>query len=119
VVFHFHGGWILGDKDTNERLHRELANTGQAVVVFVDYTPPPTQYPVQNEQAYTALQWAIANAAGIGADPARVAMANDSDGGNLTAALTLMAKERGRRAGSRSRPRCSRWRVAWLMVPSS
>ncbi len=68
MVFHFHGGgWILGDKDTNERLDRELANAAQAVVVFVDYTPAPdAQYPVQNEQAYTALQGAIANAAGIG-----------------------------------------------------
>jgi len=97
VVFHFHGGgWILGDKDTNERLDRELANAAQAVVVFVDYTPAPdAQYPVQNEQAYTTLQGAIANAAGIGADPARVALAGDGAGGNMTAALTLMAKERG------------------------
>lgn len=97
VIFHFHGGgWILGNKDTNERLDRELANAAQAVVVFVDYTPAPdAQYPVQNEQAYTALQWAIANAAGIGADPARVALVGDSAGGNMTAALTFMAKERG------------------------
>src|SRR5215469_2256983 len=97
VVFHSHGGgWILGDKDTHERLYRELANAAQAVVVFVDYTPAPeAHYPVQNEQAYTALQWAIANAAQIGADPARVALVGDSVGGNMTAALTLMAKERG------------------------
>lgn len=97
VVFHFHGGgWIPGDNDTNERLDRELANAAQAIVVFVDYTPAPdAQYPVQNEQAYTALQGAIANAAGIGADPARVALAGDGAGGNMTAALTLMAKERG------------------------
>ena len=97
VVFHLHnGGWILGDKDTNERLDRELANAAQAVVVFVDYTlAPGAQYPVQNEQAYTALEWAVANAADIGADPARVALAGDSAGGNMTAALTLMAKDRG------------------------
>jgi len=97
VVFHSHGGgWILGDKDTHERLDRELANAAQAVVVFVDYTPAPdAHYPVQNEQAYAALQWAIANAAQIGADPARVALVGDSVGGNMTAALTLMAKERG------------------------
>jgi acetyl esterase len=97
VVFHFHsGGWILGDKDTNERLDRELANAPRAVVVFVDYTPAPdAHYPVQNEQAYTALQWVVANAADIGADPTRVALVGDSAGGNMTAALTLMAKERG------------------------
>jgi len=106
VVFHFHGGgWILGDKDTNERLDRELANAAQAVVVFVDYTPAPdAQYPVQNEQAYTALQGAIANAAGIGAAPARVALAGDGAGGNMTAALTFMAKERGGPADRRAGP---------------
>ena len=97
IVFHSHGGgWILGDKNTHERLDRELANAARAVIVFVDYTPAPeAHYPVQNEQAYTALQWAIANAAEIGADPARVALFGDSVGGNMTAALTLMAKQRG------------------------
>ncbi|HEX6527299.1 MAG TPA: alpha/beta hydrolase, partial [Streptosporangiaceae bacterium] len=97
VVFHSHGGgWILGDKDTHDRLDRELANAAQAVVVFVDYIPAPeAHYPVQNEQAYTALEWTIANAAVIGANPARVALVGDSVGGNMTAALTLMAKQRG------------------------
>src|SRR5262249_61875612 len=57
VVFHSHGGgWILGDKTTNERLDRELPNQARAVVVFVDYTPaPPPQQPVPNQQAHTAL----------------------------------------------------------------
>jgi len=50
---------------------------------------------VQNEQAYTALQWAVANAGEFGGDPTRVALVGDSVGGNMTAALTLMAKERG------------------------
>jgi acetyl esterase len=97
VIFHSHGGgWILGDKDTHERLDRELANAAQAVIVFVDYTPAPeAHYPTQIEQAYTALQWAVANAGQFGADPARVALVGDSVGGNMTAALTLMAKERG------------------------
>ena len=97
VVFHSHGGgWILGDKDTHERMDRELANLTQAVIVFVDYTPAPeAHYPVQNEQAYTALEWTVANAADIGADATRIALVGDSVGGNMTAALTLMAKERG------------------------
>lgn len=97
VVFHSHGGgWILGDKTTHKRLDRELANQTPAVVVFVDYTPAPeAQYPVQNEQAYTALEWAVAHAAEISADPTRIALVGDSVGGNMTAALTLMAKERG------------------------
>src|SRR5262249_24820113 len=97
VVFHCHGGgWVLGDKDTYERLDRELATQAQAVVVFVDYTPAPeAHYPVQNEEAYTALQWAITHAAQIGAAPPRAPLVGDSAGGTMTAALTLMAKERG------------------------
>src|SRR4051794_19857869 len=97
IIFHSHGGgWILGDKDTHERLDRELATFARAIVVFVDYTPAPeAHYPVQNEQAYTALEWAVANAAEFGADPSRVALFGDSVGGNMTAALTLMAKQRG------------------------
>jgi acetyl esterase len=97
IVFHGHGGgWILGDKDTHERLDRELATFARAIVVFVDYTnAPEAHYPVQNEQAYTALEWAVANAGEFGGDPTRVALIGDSVGGNMTAALTLMAKERG------------------------
>jgi len=96
MIFHTHGGgWILGDKDTHERLYRELANAVQAVVVFVDYTPAPdAQYPVQIEQAYAALEWALSHADEVGVDPARAALFGDSVGGNMAAALTLMAKER-------------------------
>lgn len=96
IVLHSHGGgWILGDKTTHERLDRELANAIGAVIVFTNYTPAPeAHYPVQNEQAYTALEWAVAHASEIGADPARVAVLGDSVGGNMTAALTLMAKQR-------------------------
>jgi acetyl esterase len=97
LVFHSHGGGrILGDKTTHERLDRELAHAAQAAVVVVDYTPAPeAHYPVQNEQAYTALEWAIANATQLGADPTRVALVGDSVDGKMTAALTLMAKQRG------------------------
>ena len=96
IVYSHGGGWILGDADTHDRLVRELANLVSAVVVFVDYTPAPeAHYPVQNEQAYAALEWAAANAAVIGADSTRIAVVGDSVGGNMTAALTLMAKERG------------------------
>ena len=95
VVYTHGGGWILGDKDTHERLVREVANAAGAVVVFVDYTPAPeAHYPVQNEQAYAALEWAAANAAEIGGDPSRMAIMGDSVGGNMATAVTLMAKQR-------------------------
>src|SRR5689334_14477039 len=95
VVFHSRGGgWIPGDKDTYERLGCELANQAQVVVVF-DYTPvPEAHYPIQNSQAYTALHWAFASAAQISADLTRVVLIG-SVGGNMTAALTLMAKQHG------------------------
>jgi acetyl esterase len=94
VIFHCHGGgWILGDRDTHERLDRELATLARAVVVFVDYTPAPeAQDPVQNEQAYKALEWTVATAGELGGDPGRVALFGESVGGNMAAALTLMAK---------------------------
>jgi acetyl esterase len=97
IVFHTHGGgWILGDRDTHERLDRELANMVYAAVVFIDYTPAPeAQYPTQNEQAYAALEWAVDNAGELGVDPTRIGLIGDSVGGNMAAALTLMAKERG------------------------
>jgi acetyl esterase len=96
VIVHLHGGgWILGDKDTHERLDRELANAAEAAIVFVNYTPAPeAQYPTQNEQAWAALEWAVANAAEFEADGSRVALVGDSVGGNMTVALTLMAKRR-------------------------
>ena len=96
VVYTHGGGWILGGKDTHERLVREVADAAGAVVVFVDYTPAPeAHYPVQNEQAYTTLEWVAEHAGEIGADPSRIAVMGDSVGGNMAAALTLMAKQRG------------------------
>jgi acetyl esterase len=95
VIYTHGGGWILGDKDTHERLVREVANAAGAVVVFVDYTPAPdARYPVQNEQAYATLEWVAEHAAEIGADPSRIAVMGDSVGGNMATVLTLMAKER-------------------------
>jgi acetyl esterase len=97
MVVHCHGGgWILGDKDTHDRLTRELAAVAGAVVVFVDYVPAPdARYPVQIEQAYTALEWAQHHGGELGADPTRIALFGDSVGGNMAAALTLMARDRG------------------------
>lgn len=97
VVMYFHGGgWVLGDKDTHDRLVREIANGANAAVVFVNYTPcPEARYPVAIEEAYVATEWVAENSQALKIDPARIAVAGDGVGGNMAAAVTLMAKERG------------------------
>jgi len=97
VVLYFHGGgWVLGDKDTHDRLVRAIASGAQATVVFVEYArAPEARYPVAVEQAYAATQWIATNGAGIRVDATRLAVAGDSAGGTLAAAVTLLAKERG------------------------
>jgi acetyl esterase len=97
VVLYMHGGgWILGNADTHDRLVRELAVGVGAAIVFVEYTrSPEAHYPVAIEQGYATAQWISRDGASHGLDPERIAVAGDSVGGNMTAALTLMAKERG------------------------
>ncbi|WP_406164886.1 alpha/beta hydrolase [Streptomyces sp. NBC_00996] len=97
VVLYMHGGgWILGNADTHDRLVRELADGVRAAVVFVEYArSPEAHYPVAIEQGYATAQWIVREGAAHGLDPDRMAVAGDSVGGNMTAALALMAKERG------------------------
>jgi acetyl esterase len=96
VVMYFHGGgWVLGDRDTHDRLVREIAVGAQAAVVFVDYArSPEARYPVAIEQAYAATRYVVDNGASLRIDPLRLAVAGDSVGGNMVAAVTLMAKKR-------------------------
>lgn len=97
VIFYIHGaGWVFGNAHTHDRLVRELAVGAQAAVVFPDYDlSPEAKYPTAIEQNYAAAQWVIAHGAENGLDAARFAAVGDSVGGNMAAALTLMAKERG------------------------
>jgi acetyl esterase len=96
AVMYFHGGgWILGDRDTHDRLVREIAVGADAAVVFVDYDrAPEARYPVAIEQAYAATRYVVDNGASLRIDPMRLAVAGDSVGGNMAAAVTLMAKQR-------------------------
>ncbi len=96
AVMYFHGGgWILGDKNTHDRLVREIANGAGAAVVFVDYDrSPEAKFPVPIEQAYAATKYVAEHGDEFKIDPSRLAVAGDSVGGNMTAAVTLLAKER-------------------------
>lgn len=97
VVLYIHGaGWVFGDAHTHDRLVRDLAVGVGAAVVFPEYDRAPEfQYPHQIEQAYAVAQWVTQQGADKGLDGSRIAVAGDSVGGNMSAALTLLAKERG------------------------
>ncbi|MFI8536190.1 alpha/beta hydrolase [Streptomyces aquilus] len=97
VILYVHGGgWILGNADTHDRLVRELTVGVNAALVFVEYDrSPEAKYPVAIEQAYATARWIVTEGAGEGLDASRLAVAGDSVGGNMTAALTHMAKQRG------------------------
>src|SRR5262245_26905121 len=97
AVMHFHGGgWILGDKETHDRMTREIAVGAQAAVVFVDYDrSPEARYPTAIEQAYAATRYVVEHGAQLSIDASRLAVLGDSVGGNMTAAVTLMAKKEG------------------------
>ncbi|WBU48810.1 alpha/beta hydrolase [Kosakonia pseudosacchari] len=95
VFMFFHGGgWVLGDYPTHERLVRDLVNESGAAAVFVNYTPSPeAHFPVAINQAYEATRWVAEHGKEIGVDGSRLALAGNSVGGNMVAAVALQAKE--------------------------
>ncbi|MEE1755227.1 alpha/beta hydrolase [Streptomyces sp. SP18CS02] len=97
VVLYIHGaGWVFGNAHTHDRLVRELAVGAGAAVVFPEYDlSPEARYPVAIEQNYSVAQWVAREGHHKDLDGTRIAVAGDSVGGNMSAALTLMAKERG------------------------
>ena len=96
ILYMHGGGWVLGNADTHDRLVRELAVGTDAAVVFVEYDrSPEAHYPVAIEQGYATARWIVREGAANQLDPDRIAVAGDSVGGGMTAALALMASERG------------------------
>jgi len=96
ILYMHGGGWVLGNAGTHDRLVRELAVGTGAAVVFVEYErSPEAHYPVAIEQGYATAQWIVREGADYKLDSGRMAVAGDSVGGCMTAALALMAKERG------------------------
>ncbi|MBP2339828.1 acetyl esterase/lipase [Saccharothrix coeruleofusca] len=97
VVLYIHGaGWVFGNAHTHDRLVRELAVGTGAAVVFPDYSlSPEVHYPVALEESYSVARWITTEGAQHGLDASRLAVAGDSVGGNMAAALTLLAKRRG------------------------
>jgi acetyl esterase len=96
VVYYHGGGWVLGGIDSHDGTCRALANASGAAVVSVDYRLAPEHpFPAAVEDAWAALEWVAANAAEIGGDPSRLAVAGDSAGGNLAAVVAIQARDTG------------------------
>jgi acetyl esterase len=97
VAVCFHGsGFVICDLDTPDHECRVLANGAGVIVVSVDYRlAPEHKFPAAIDDAFAALQWVVANAATLGADPDRVAVVGDSAGGNLAAVVAQLARDAG------------------------
>ena len=97
VVVYFHGGgWVIADLNVYEPSCRALCNSVEAIVVSVAYRQSPeAKYPAAVNDAYAATQWIIQNAAQIGGDPVRVAIAGESAGGNLATVTCLKTRDEG------------------------
>jgi acetyl esterase/lipase len=101
VVLFFHGGgWVVGDLDTCDGTARQHAVGADAVVVSVDYRLAPEHpYPAAVEDAWAATLWVAEHAHEIGADTARMAVAGDSAGGNISAVIAQRARDNADRGG--------------------
>ena len=96
LVYLHGGGWVIGDVDAYDPVCRDLCKGAGCIVVSVDYRlAPEHKFPTPVEDCYAATKWVVGNAAALGGDPARVAVGGDSAGGNLSAAVALMARDRG------------------------
>jgi acetyl esterase len=96
VVFLHGGGWTIGSVAGYDALTRKLAAATGAIVVSVDYRLAPEHpHPAAVDDSWTALEWTAKHAVDFGGDAARLAVAGDSAGGNLSAVLAVMARDRG------------------------
>ncbi len=96
VLFYIHGGgWVIADLDTYDSSARALTNAAQTIVVSTHYRQGPEHpYPAAHDDAFAAYQWTLKNAASLKGDPARIAVAGESAGGNMAAVVSLRARDR-------------------------
>lgn len=97
ALIYFHGGgWVLGDLDSHDHVCRAIANAVPCAVVSVDYRlAPEAKFPAAVHDSYAALEWVASNADELGIDSGRIAVGGDSAGGNLSAVISHMARDRG------------------------
>ncbi len=96
LVYFFGGGWSLGTIDTCDGVCRQLTNAAGCVTIAAGYRlAPEHKFPAAVHDCHAATSWVASHAAEFGADPARLAVGGDSAGGNLVAAVTLLARDQG------------------------
>ena len=97
ILVWFHGGgWVVGDLETADPTARHLTVGAKCVVISVDYRlAPETKFPGPADDSYAATVWAAQHATRLNGDPSKIAVGGDSAGGNLAAAVALMARDRG------------------------
>ncbi|MBK0392383.1 alpha/beta hydrolase [Ramlibacter algicola] len=97
VILYFHGGgWVIADRHVYDGGARGLCAQADAIVVSVDYRQAPEhKFPAQWDDALAAYRWVLDNAARLGGDPGRIALAGESAGGNLSVATAMLARDAG------------------------
>lgn len=96
IVYYHGGGWVIGSPEVYEYSTLALAEETGAIVMSVDYRlSPEFKFPTAHEDAYRAYEWAKNNAATINGNPAKVAVAGESAGGNMAITVAMMARDRG------------------------
>ncbi|WP_066066944.1 alpha/beta hydrolase [Neobacillus soli] len=94
-VYYHGGGWVIGDLETADASCRMIANRTGRVVVSVDYRlSPEYKFPIPVEDSYAALQWVSENASSINGNASNLVVGGDSAGGNLSAVVSLISKEK-------------------------
>lgn len=96
LVVYFHGGgFVIATNDTYDATPRSLAAQTEAIFLSVEYRKAPeNKFPAAHDDAFAAYQWALKNAASLGADPKRIAVAGESAGGNLALNVAIMARDK-------------------------
>ncbi|MDB5201753.1 MAG: lipase [Ferruginibacter sp.] len=96
IVYYHGGGWVIANLDTYGASADALANQAEAIVISVAYRQAPEfKFPVAHNDSYAAYEWAVKNAASIKGDPKKIALVGESAGGNLAAAVSMMARDKG------------------------